>query len=560
MADALPEPALAALEDPFAQLTGPLASTTRLDFEVVDSARLTPHMQRLRLTAPQLDGFGYLPGQDVMLLVAAEGNRPVRRRYTIRQLDAAARLLTLDIVLHGDGPGERWVRSARSGDKIEGIGPRGKITTSATADWHLFIGDESALPATFAMTEALPPDRPATLVLEIPDESDEQDLAAAASIRISWLHRPRRARWRPVGPRRRGSRDRAAARPRPRLPVRRGDGRVPAAGGPGRARARPGPDVTQGLLGPRPRQRQPRRARPRRLADGGDGRGDLRVHLRRDREPGADPADRAVERGGVAGRVRPHHDRPAASVGAGRADRSGGKRGGPRWAATGTPSGWAPPRSWSGLRPHRGGQGPEPAAGLVLQVSCDGQVDGGGGRADMTHVHGRYALACTARHRASAAATAPLRGPLIPPEPHRHQPLVHLPFRPRRPQAVRRRCACCPVNARQPARSREGARNPRRARAEPPGRQAGLVARPGSRTPEPGSVLGGEAQPGCGGGVAELGDRLGPGTVHPGEIGLGQLGELLHGDIPGRGQRLPGWPGPGGGRAGAGRACGPVTR
>jgi NADPH-dependent ferric siderophore reductase len=189
MADAVPEPTRAALDDPLAQLTGPLAGTTRLDFEVVDSARLTPHMQRLRLTAPQLDGFGYLPGQDVMLLVGAEGNRPVRRRYTIRQLDAADRLLTLDIVLHGDGPGERWTRSARSGDRIEGIGPRGKITTSATADWHLFIGDESALPATFAMTEALPPDRPATLVLEIPEESDEQDLAAPGTIRISWLHR-----------------------------------------------------------------------------------------------------------------------------------------------------------------------------------------------------------------------------------------------------------------------------------------------------------------------------------------------------------------------------------
>ena len=87
MADALPESALGELDDPFAELTGPLASTIRLDFEVVDSARLTPHMQRLRLTAAQLDGFGYLPGQDVMLLVAAEGNRPVRRRYTIRQLD-----------------------------------------------------------------------------------------------------------------------------------------------------------------------------------------------------------------------------------------------------------------------------------------------------------------------------------------------------------------------------------------------------------------------------------------------------------------------------------------
>src|SRR6516165_12732145 len=189
MADALPESALAKLDDPFAQLTGPLAGATRLDFEVADSARLTPHMQRLRLTAPQLDSFGYLPGQDVMLLVAAEGNRPVRRRYTIRELDPSARLLTLDIVLHGDGPGERWVRAAQPGDRIEGIGPRGKITTSATADWHLFMTDESALPATFAMTEALPAGRLATIVLEIPEANHEQELSSAAAVRVSWLHR-----------------------------------------------------------------------------------------------------------------------------------------------------------------------------------------------------------------------------------------------------------------------------------------------------------------------------------------------------------------------------------
>ena len=35
------------------------------------------------------------------------------------------------------------------------------------------------------MTGALPPGRPATLVLEIPEESDEQDLDAAASTRIT---------------------------------------------------------------------------------------------------------------------------------------------------------------------------------------------------------------------------------------------------------------------------------------------------------------------------------------------------------------------------------------
>jgi NADPH-dependent ferric siderophore reductase len=189
MTDALPATVRATLEDPFAELTGNLAGTRRLQFEVVSSARLTPHMQRLVLTAPELDGFRYAPGQDVMLLVAAEGTRPVRRRYTIRHLDLAGRALTLDVVRHGDGPGERWIAAARPGDGIEGIGPRGKITTSPSADWHLFMGDESALPAIFAMTEALPGDSVATVVIEVPEEGDEQDLAAAARTRLTWLHR-----------------------------------------------------------------------------------------------------------------------------------------------------------------------------------------------------------------------------------------------------------------------------------------------------------------------------------------------------------------------------------
>ena len=189
MTDALPQAVMAQLEDPFAQLTGSLADTRRLAFEVAASSQLSPHMQRLQLTAPELDSFSYRPGQDVMLLVAADGTRPVRRRYTIRQLDRARRLLTLDIVLHGDGPGERWVRSAHAGDRVEGIGPRGKVFPSPEADWHLFMGDEAAMPAILAMTESLPGDSEATVVIEIPEAADEQEFSAAARIRLSWLHR-----------------------------------------------------------------------------------------------------------------------------------------------------------------------------------------------------------------------------------------------------------------------------------------------------------------------------------------------------------------------------------
>jgi len=195
MTDAVPQVVIAGLDDPFAQLTGSLADTRKLTFEVASTAQITPHMQRIELTAAELAGFSYRPGQDVMLLVAVDGRRPVRRRYTIRSLDRARQILTIDVVLHGDGPGERWVRSAQPGDRIEGIGPRGKVFPDVSADWHLFMGDEAAMPAILAMTESLPGDADATLVLEIPAADDEQDPSAPARTRVSWLHR----RSRPAG-------------------------------------------------------------------------------------------------------------------------------------------------------------------------------------------------------------------------------------------------------------------------------------------------------------------------------------------------------------------------
>ncbi|HEY3956613.1 MAG TPA: siderophore-interacting protein [Streptosporangiaceae bacterium] len=173
-------------EDRFRTMPG----TTLMELTVLESARVTPGMQRLRLTAPELAGLEYQPGQDVMLLVARDGGRPVRRRYSIRGLDRDERLLTLDIVRHaGGGPGEQWVAAARPGMTVEGIGPRGKVFPDADADWHLFVGDESALAAIFSMVASLPPQATATVILEIPDAADEQELHAQAKADLTWLPR-----------------------------------------------------------------------------------------------------------------------------------------------------------------------------------------------------------------------------------------------------------------------------------------------------------------------------------------------------------------------------------
>jgi NADPH-dependent ferric siderophore reductase len=179
---------MAMLNDPFAKLEGSLAGTTRMRLAVEENRPLTPAMQQVVLSAPELAHFAYLPGQDLMLMVAVDGDRPVRRRYTIRETDPARCRLTLGIVRHDGGPGERWVATARPGDQIEGIGPRGKIFLAEGAAWHLFAGDFSALPAYLAMAGSLPAGQRATVILEVPGPEDEQELAAAADVELAWLH------------------------------------------------------------------------------------------------------------------------------------------------------------------------------------------------------------------------------------------------------------------------------------------------------------------------------------------------------------------------------------
>ncbi len=167
-----------------------LPDTSLWQLTVADTLELTPSMRRIRFSAPNLGSLSYVPGQDLMFAVPTEDGRTFRRRYTIRRL-AHDGLLDIDFVLHGDGPGARWAARAARGDTIEAIGPRGKIAPDPEASWHLFSSDESALPATFAMVEALEPGASAIALIEVDGPEDEQVLEPPGAVHLDlrWLHR-----------------------------------------------------------------------------------------------------------------------------------------------------------------------------------------------------------------------------------------------------------------------------------------------------------------------------------------------------------------------------------
>jgi NADPH-dependent ferric siderophore reductase len=174
-------------------LVARLPGTARYLLRVEAADALTPAMRRLRLGAPELAELDYQPGQDLMVAVPVpdQPGTTFRRRYTIRRLERDAAAVELYVVLHGDGPGVRWARTAAPGDEVEAIGPRGKITLDPAATTHLFCADESALAATAALMEAVPRGRRAVVLAEVDGAGDRPafDPSGAGELDLHWFHR-----------------------------------------------------------------------------------------------------------------------------------------------------------------------------------------------------------------------------------------------------------------------------------------------------------------------------------------------------------------------------------
>ncbi|WP_018634175.1 siderophore-interacting protein [Neomegalonema perideroedes] len=113
-------------------------------------------------------------------------HRPV---YTIREIDAAAGWMDVDVFLHEGGRVSAWTERVASGDRIGLMGPttRGAIS----AGWVGFWGDETALPAIARHCAALPAATRGVIRISLGDMADRQDFARPEGMELVWT--PRRA-------------------------------------------------------------------------------------------------------------------------------------------------------------------------------------------------------------------------------------------------------------------------------------------------------------------------------------------------------------------------------
>lgn len=186
-------------------------------FEVVRTEQLGPHVVRVVLGGKGFDTFTPSDFTDsyVKLVFVADDvdvseleqpltsdsfnalppeRQPTVRTYTVRRADTERRELTVDFVVHGDhGVAGPWAASAVPGQRLFVMGPSGAYSPDPAADWYLFAGDESAVPAISVALEALPEDAVGAALIEVARPEDAIELSAPAGVDVSWIYRGGRA-------------------------------------------------------------------------------------------------------------------------------------------------------------------------------------------------------------------------------------------------------------------------------------------------------------------------------------------------------------------------------
>ncbi len=173
-------------------MSKPITSLT-----VTAHEQLSPGMVRLHFRSDDLSAFVGSDHTDryVKLIfgdpeLLAQGERPTMRTYTVIDPDPVTGTLAIDFVVHGtEGIAGPWASTALPGDTISVRGPSGAYSPDPAADWHLFAGDEAAIPAIRQSLATLPDDAEGYVVIEVDAPTYVQPVAAPDKVEVTWLYR-----------------------------------------------------------------------------------------------------------------------------------------------------------------------------------------------------------------------------------------------------------------------------------------------------------------------------------------------------------------------------------
>lgn len=162
----------------------------RRELCVLRTEQLSPHFRRIVFGGDTLAGFVSAGFDDHIKIFLPHANgETAMRDYTPRHYDASTGELTIEFALHGEGPAAEWAAQAGAGDTLTIAGPRGSFVIPTDYDWHLLIGDETALPAISRRLDELPSGTRVFVLALTEDPADWRELATDAELQQQWFNR-----------------------------------------------------------------------------------------------------------------------------------------------------------------------------------------------------------------------------------------------------------------------------------------------------------------------------------------------------------------------------------
>ncbi|WP_132998807.1 siderophore-interacting protein [Luteimonas arsenica] len=180
--------------------------TRRLEVRRV--VELGPSMRRITLGGDALAGFVSASFDDHVKLIVPEAAggepnvptlgpdglvfeegtaKPAMRDYTPRRYDPDANELDIDFVLGHAGPATAWATDAAPGHPIGIAGPRGSSVVPTAFDWHVLIGDETAIPAIGRRLEELPASAQAIVIIRTLAGDGRIELHGECQSEVRWV-------------------------------------------------------------------------------------------------------------------------------------------------------------------------------------------------------------------------------------------------------------------------------------------------------------------------------------------------------------------------------------
>lgn len=155
---------------------------------VTEIEMVTPHMKRVRLVGSELRHQNWGQGHHIRIFVDSMLKlHDSLRSYSVWHYDGEQGIVDLLMLIHGEGPGSKWIENVKVGDRATFISVLGRFRIIPEAPYYLLAAEETGAVALQALWKNFPAEKKVLGAFEA--DKPEDALADLPGKPFTWVYR-----------------------------------------------------------------------------------------------------------------------------------------------------------------------------------------------------------------------------------------------------------------------------------------------------------------------------------------------------------------------------------